>query len=113
MVAEHLYDSLDKPPKVPPFTSDGTIKKAKKEDPLSKAFMGAATAFANVVSSKPTEPCVKEAADVRMKHFEQLRYAKQLCDDGILRDSEFAKQKGSICSPYRNCDPMRSSYTRI
>ena len=36
------------------------------------------------------------AVDLRMKNLEQLRYAKQLLDDGILSETEFAEQKENI-----------------
>ena len=35
-------------------------------------------------------------ADVRMKHYEQLRYLHKLFDDGILNDGEFLEQKRKI-----------------
>ena len=35
-------------------------------------------------------------ADVRIKHYEQLRYLQTLFDDGILNDAELSEQKSTI-----------------
>ena len=40
-------------------------------------------------------------ADVRLKHYEQLRYLHKMCDDGILSEEEFLEQKGKIMDSLR------------
>ena len=40
-------------------------------------------------------------ADVRMKHYEQLRYLHKMFDDGILSEEEFLEQKGKIMDSLR------------
>ena len=83
------------PPAAPPFT--GFIPKRAKQESLSEALTSAATAFAQAFSGSPA--CQKEsvpptpssvgmsplkAADLRMKHLEQLRYLQELMEDGII-----------------------------
>ena len=100
MISSNLHESLEEPPNIPAFHTD-VIKKRKREESFSTAFSQGA-AFANTLASRtPTPRPATEAssyaiADVRMKHYEQLRYAKQLNDDGILTDSEFEEQKENI-----------------
>ena len=72
-----------------------SIKKRKKEDTFSHAFFNHG-AFANARPTAEVSSTSSVAADVRMKNYEQLRYAKQLNLDGILTDTEFEEQKENI-----------------
>ena len=109
MISNGLHEDMDDPPRVPMIT--GTPKQ-KKQESLSEALAGAASAFAKVfstpsslqVSSANTStlglsPC--KAADLRMKHLEQLRYLQQLMEDNIISESEFLEQKGIILDGLR------------
>ena len=91
------HTDLDNPPVAPPFT--GFVPKRAKEESLSAALTSAATALAQAFSGSPS--CQKEtvpsspigvsplkAADLRMKHLEQLRYLQQLMEDGIISKDE-------------------------
>ena len=74
-------------------------------------FRSAALAFAKVITPQPSvfsrelssslsstsislSPC--KAADLRMKHLEQLRCIQQLMEDRIISESEFLEQKQII-----------------
>ncbi|SMN02488.1 hypothetical protein SPONN_1164 [uncultured Candidatus Thioglobus sp.] len=101
MVLSKSHKSLDEPPAGPPFY--GTQQKETRRSSFTNALSGAAVEFAKAlkgpqeVQSNTTaisSPAV--VVDLRMKHFEQLRYAKQLSDDNILTDQEFKEQKQNI-----------------
>ncbi len=42
-----------------------------------------------------------KAADLRMKHLEQLRFLQQLMEDGIITRDEFAEQKETVLKTLR------------
>ena len=113
MITNGLHESLDDPPQVPMITG---INKRQKQDSLSEALTGAALAFAKVITPPPSvssrelpsssnstsinlSPC--KAADLRMKHLEQLRYIQQLMEDRIISQSEFLEQKQVIIGSLR------------
>ena len=83
MIANGLHESLSDPPQVLMIT--GHVKK-KGQESLTEALTGAAVAFAKAFSSSPVcgsqpsntamSPC--KAAELRMKHLEQLKYLQQL-----------------------------------
>ena len=93
----------------------------KPLDSFADAIEGAAVAFANAVSKgQPNdlsnEKCMSNPRDhpllslaispgktveLRMKHFEQLRYLQSLFEDGILTDKEYSEQKENILSSLR------------
>ena len=109
MVSNGVHEDLDNPPHVPMIS--GTALKRQKQESLAEALTGAATAFAKVFNSPssaqpsgvtPTvglSPC--KAADLRMKHLEQLRYLQQLMEDNIISESEFLEQKQIIIATLR------------
>ena len=93
----------------------GSTPKRQKHESLTDALSGAATAFAKVFNTSPSESpraCVEsprsstsnvgispsKSADIRMKHLEQLRYMQQLMEDRVLSESEFAEQKEIVLS---------------
>ena len=102
MVAGNLHESLTDPPHIPAF---GSPKKAKR-DSFSSALGGAATAFANVMMKSQQNSCIPPmpvsvmpataTTDIRYKNLQQLRYIKELRDDGILTDGEYTDQKENI-----------------
>ena len=102
MVVSKSHESLDEPPTGPPFHGS-TQQKESPRSSFTNALSGAAVAFAEVLkgpkevqlnSTNTISPAV--VVDLRMKHFEQLRYAKQLHEDSILTDAEFKQQKENI-----------------
>ena len=110
MICNGLHEDLDNPPNVPMIT--GTAPKRQKRDSLTEALTGAATVIAKAITAPPSgaqppgatpsvglSPC--KAADLRMKHFEQLRYLQQLMEDNIISESEFLEQKQIIIDTLR------------
>ena len=102
MVVSKSHESLDEPPTGPPFYGS-TQQKESQRSSFTNALSGAAVAFAEVLkgpkevqlnSTNTISPAV--VVDLRMKHFEQLRYAKQLHEDSILTDAKFKQQKENI-----------------
>ena len=110
------HTDLDTPPAAPPFS--GFIPKRAKQESLSEAITSAATAIAQAFSgsgsassqsegSAPPQPPVSvsmsplKAADLRMKHLEQLRYLQQLMEDNIISENEFIEQKSIILESLR------------
>ena len=114
-ICAQQHSSYDNPPDLPAFKEP---EPKKRKESLSDALMGAAVAFASVMtgSSKPQDQssskggaaervnmesssgaCVSPV-ELRMKNFEQLRFLQQLFDDGILSESEYTEQKRSILS---------------
>ena len=99
---------LDNPLAAPPFI--GFVSKRAKQESLSEAL---ATAFAHAFCGSPANLSQKEsipsmpsgssigvsplkAANLWMKHLEQLRYLQQLMEDGIISKDEFVEQKGIV-----------------
>lgn len=107
------HTDLDNPPAASPFT--GFVPKRAKQESLSEALTSAATAFAQAFSGSPA--CQKnsvpptpstsvgmsplKAADLRMKHLEQLRFLQQLMEDGIISKDEFTEQKEIVLKTLR------------
>ena len=113
MICANLHEDTENPPNIPAFSN---VSKKPKKDSLTNAIEGAAVAFANVVSkgqatdlptSTSNNPLVSSAispgktVELRMKHFEQLRYLQSLFEDGILTDKEYSEQKENILSSLR------------
>jgi hypothetical protein len=103
-----------------PVIVGAPLPKRQKQESLTTALVGAATAFANAISPKvncpsspsstPTTPTRStsrtglspgRAADVRMKNLEQLRYMQKLTEDGIFSVEEFMEQKHHIMEALR------------
>ena len=110
MIANGLHEDLDNPPRVPLIT--GTAPKRPKQDSLTEALTSVATVFAKMINTPSTSqsvaatsstvgmsPC--KAADLRMKHLEQLRCLQQLMEDNIISESEFKEQKEIIIATLR------------
>ncbi len=103
-ICGNLHDDLDTPPDLPPFCKQ-VPKKARRES-LTEALSGAAVTLANVFKGdsvpvqNPTAPSPGispgRTIELRMKNYEQLRYLKQLIDDGILTENEYEEQKDNI-----------------
>ena len=107
------HTDLDNPPAAAPFS--GFVPKRAKQESLSEALTSAATAFAQAFSSShaspksvpPTPTSVGpgmsplKAADLRMKHLEQLRFLQQLMEDGIITKDEFMEQKERVLKNLR------------
>ncbi len=111
MVSSNLHESLDEPPDIPAFRGDAMNKKSKKGDSFSQALSGAVTAFADVLVNKNEKPAAEVrsipsavGADLRMKHFEQLRYAKQLNDELESDISEDGYSSSDVDSDANECD---------
>ena len=126
MIVSGTHSDLDSPPRVPMIIG-APLPKRQKQESLSTALVGAATAFAKALSPQPTSPTSlstdsptapetaatcpvtqsrvgvspAKAADVRMKNLEQLRYIQQLMEDGILSEAEFLEQKRIILDTLR------------
>ena len=85
MICSNIHDDTDSPPNIPAFTTSSVTKKARK-DSFANAMEGTAVAFANAVSkpnnsprrdsSTPLPSAISpgKMVELRMKHFEQLRY---------------------------------------
>ena len=110
MMSNGLHEDLDNPPRVPMIT--GATPKRPKQDSLTEALTSVATVFAKMIttpsSAQPAgatsstvglSPC--KAADLRMKHLEQLRCLQQLMEDNIISESEFKEQKEIINATLR------------
>jgi hypothetical protein len=119
MISCGTHDDIDEPPRVPMIVG-APLPKRQKQESLTTALVGAATAFANAISPKvncpsspsstPTTPTRStsrtglspgRAADVRMKNLEQLRYMQKLTEDGIFSVEEFMEQKHHIMEALR------------
>ena len=115
IIANDVHESTKEPPNVPMIT--GTMPKRAKQESLHDVVVDAAKAVAQVFTgstsqcSSPTDTTQCTVAtstatsltlspahlsDVRMKHYEQLRYLHKLFDDGILDEGEFLEQKRKI-----------------
>ena len=114
MISNGLHESTDEPPNVPMIT--GKAAKQPKRDSMHDTVVDAAKAVAEVLtglrqkddhSKVPTSQASTTGvsplrlADIRMKHYEQLRYLHTLFDDGILTEQEFLEQKGTILDTLR------------
>ena len=103
------HTDLDNPPAAPPFT--GFVPKRAKQESLSEALTSAANGFSQAFGGSPASrkesvPPTStmsplKAADLRMKHLEQLRFLQQLMEDGIITRDEFAEQKETVLKTLR------------
>ena len=114
MIANGVHESTEEPPNVPMIT--GTIPKRARRESMHDAVVDAAKAVAQVFtgstsqcSSHTTQSSVTTTSattsltispaclvNIRMKHYEQLRYLHKLFDVGILDEGEFLEQKKKI-----------------
>ena len=129
MIANGVQESTEEPPNVPMIT--GTVPKRAKRESLHDVVVDAAKAMAQTFTGSPATSqhvryCTQficcgihhschsvttatsvatifpsRLADVRLKHYEQLRYLHKMCDDGILSEEEFLEQKGKIMDSLR------------
>ena len=113
MIIAGTHDDLDEPPRVPMITGAVPPKKQRQET-LTDAIAGAATALAKAFGGSaiqtPTTSAGNlnsvgispgKAADIRMKHLEQLRYLQRLMEDRIISEEEFLEQKQIILNTLR------------
>ena len=121
MIANGVHESTEEPPNVPIIT--GVLpKKCFKTESVHDVVVDAAKAIAQVFTvpqkgeQKGQSPAKgnlnsscnsvnispSRLADVRMKHYEQLRYIHKLYDDGILNDEEFGEQNLKILQVLRS-----------
>ena len=121
MIANGVHESTEEPPNVPMITGVPPKKRFKTES-VHDVVVDAAKAIAQVFTvpqkgeQKDQSPAKgnlnsscnsvnispSRLADVRMKHYEQLRYIHKLYDDGILNDEEFGEQKLKILQVLRS-----------
>ena len=129
MISGGLHDDYEKPPDIPAFHRP--LKRPRKDNNLSDALCGAATAVCRALSPGPSSAgssssgssgsssssgssgsssgshmmpfsvSPTRAVNLRMKSYEQLRYLKQLFDDGIIRDKEYKEQKEHVMTTLR------------
>ena len=109
MISSNLHDSMDYPPKIPVF--GGGLQPKRPRQDLSSALNGAAVAFTQALNhgqgtgseEQPTSITTTQMqVDLRMKNLEQLKFIKQLYDNGVLTETEFTEQKENILSAIRN-----------
>ena len=87
MISSGLHESEDEePPSIPVFS--GVLPKRSHKDSLPEALEGAASAFAESLKGKSTDPKAQhaptaavsvspgKAVELQMKNLEQLRYLK-------------------------------------
>lgn len=122
MISTGSHDSLDDPPRVPMILGAPLPKKQKQES-ITTALVGAATAFAKAMSPPPAVTSSSSSddsppksvrsktlvgispgktVDLRMKNLEQLCYMQSLMEDGIL---EFLEQKSIIMNALSSLQP--------
>ena len=88
MIVSGTHDDKEEPPRVPMIT---------KQETLSDALAGAATAFVNAFRSTPATSVPNipassvgispgKTADIRMKNLQQLRFLQQLMGDRIISE---------------------------
>lgn len=114
MIANGVHESTEEPPNVPMIT--GTISKCTKQESVHEVAVDAAKAVAQVFTGStpqcsPTHTTQSTVAtshstsltasparlaDIRMKHYEQLRCLRKLFDDSILDEGKFLEQKRKI-----------------
>ena len=98
MIASNLHCDMDSPPNIPAFNGGSSIRKPRHD--LTNALTSAAMAVTHAITGHSISDSEASATaihvNLRMKNFEQLRYLKQLLDDGILTDAEFKEQKENI-----------------
>ena len=126
MISGGLHDDYEKPPDIPAFHRP--LKRPRKDNNLSDALCGAATAVCRALSPGPSSAgpssagsssagssssgssgshmmpfsvSPTRAVNLRMKSYEQLRYSKQLFDDGIIGDKEYKEQKEHVMTTLR------------
>lgn len=115
MIISKSHDDMDVPPRVPMILG-APLPKRQKQESITSALVGAATAFAKAMSPPPiisssSGDCTPstliraiasigispgKTVELRMKNLEQLRYLQQLMEDGILSQDEFFEQKEII-----------------
>ena len=90
----------------------GLVPKRQKQETLSDALAGAATAFVKAFHSTATASISNtpassvgispgKTADIRMKNLQQLRFLQQLMEDRIISE-EFLEQKNNILETLHN-----------
>ena len=110
MICANIHEDTDNPPNIPAFST--MPSKKPRKNTFADAIEGAAVAFANAVSHKDDSsgkkghvccgdspgPAVSpgKTVELRMKHFEQLRFLQSLFEDKILTDNEYQEQKDNI-----------------
>ena len=102
-IATKIHDSRDEPPHIPAF-GFGTRKPPSQ--PLPDAIGNAAITIASVLDNGKGNCSSKENArqsdigvrvDTRKRLLEQLRYLKELYNDGIFNTAEYEDEKKKVC----------------
>ena len=106
MITSGLHDSTDEPPKVPVFQS---TEPKRKKSVIGEAAEAIVSCLSQQRPSTPIQTSPKsigispnKVADLRMKHFEQLRYLQTLFEDKIINETELSEQKEKIMEALRN-----------
>ena len=106
------HDDYDAPPNIPLITGSPNPTKGKKESisTMSDAFTGAANAIASALkhtrtpetptSSSTVSPM--KTAQLRRSCLEDLKRIKELFEDYVLSEEEFAEQKKNILSSLKS-----------
>ena len=106
------HDDYDAPPNIPLITGSPNPTKGKKESisTMSDAFTGAANAIASALkhtrtpetptSSSTVSPM--KTAQLRRSCLEDLKRIKELFEDHVLSEEEFAEQKKNILSSLKS-----------
>ena len=105
MIVSGTHDDMEEPPRVPMIR--GLVPKRQKQETLSDALAGAATAFVNAFRPTPTTSVSNtpvssmgispgKTADIRMKNLQQLCFLQQLMEDRIISEQEFLEQKKTL-----------------
>lgn len=116
MIVNGQHSDHEEPPNVPLLT--GGTKKTPKKDSFTEAITGAATAFANVLTSSskvndgPTTPThnvpqhtsvsPRSKAQLSSVYIAQLKDLQGLLESGVLTDDEFKEQKEIALQSIRN-----------
>ena len=102
------HDDYDTPPNIPLITGSPNPTKGKRES-ISDALTGAAKAIASVLKpSTPETPTSSSAvspmktAQLRRSCLEDLKRIKELFEDHVLSEEEFAEQKKNILSSLKS-----------
>ena len=113
MIVSGTHDDKEEPPQVPMIT--GLVPKHQKQETLSDALAGAATAFVNAFRSTPATSVpitfqphlwgfllARQLIYIRMKNLQQLCFLQQLMQDRIISEQEFLEQKNIILETLHN-----------
>ena len=109
------YEDMDTPPDIPLITGAPASAKPKKDNSIAEALTGAATAVVKMLQGNAQSPKMSEhdtslttttispmkLAHLRRSCLEDLKRVKDLHDDGVLTDREYADEKERILESLR------------